>query len=118
VSKTSLKKYTRKHPHLKKWIKTNGDWFQNNPHLLKNMLENPEMLGAFNQALIKKRGKLYKRIQKLEKKQITASSSINRKRGFKFPKLQLPSLSSMNQRMTQTTEFIDGIRSLMGNMKP
>jgi hypothetical protein len=118
----AFRKYMKQNPQFKEWVKTNGEWFTAHPEAIKQMLDHPEILASFNQALLKKKGTLYKRIQKLEAKQKnnpkrTVKSAATQAKPKKGLQLKLPSISTMNHRLMQAAQMMEGIHSLMGNLK-
>jgi hypothetical protein len=117
MGSTSFKKYMKKNPQLKSWMKTNDEWFRNNPQAIRSMIDNPEILASFNHSLIRKSGKLSKRIRKYEQLQAMTSPTTKRKRKFRLRRPQIPSLSVMNERISNASEMLEGIQSFMQNIK-
>jgi hypothetical protein len=119
----AFRKYMKQNPQFKEWVRTNGEWFTAHPEAIKQMLDHPEVLASFNQALLKKKATLYKRIQKLEAKQQNnpkkagTVKSATQAKPKKSIGLKLPSLSTMNHRLMQAAQMMEGIHSLMGNLK-
>ncbi|MBP1931603.1 hypothetical protein [Ammoniphilus resinae] len=108
MSHRQFKRYLRQNPDLRKWLRTNGQWFESNPQVIRSMLENPSFLSAFNEALLRKKNRLTRRIKKLEAKRVTHPK---RKTGnFRF---RLPTLAELNQHLAQTSEIVEGINSIM-----
>jgi len=95
---------------LKKWLKTNDSYFQSNPEMLRSMLNDPAFLVRFNQMLSNKRGRLERKIAKVESRRKVGENVSARKRAF--PPIKLPSLSQMSERLNDVNEMIGFIREL------
>jgi len=112
MSRRQFKRYLRQNPDLKKWLRANGEWFESNPQVIRKMLENPSFLSEFNEALLRKKNRLTRRIKRLEAKRITQPN----KKTQNF-RLKLPTLAELNQHLAQTSEIVEGIHSIMKKEK-
>lgn len=102
---------------LKKWLKSNEQYFRNNPQIFKTMLNNPAFLASFNELMVSRKDKLARRIARLERKAkpgIAGQPVSGRKR--RFPRIKLPSLSTVNQHLQQANELIHTLKNLTGKM--
>lgn len=114
MSRKNFKRYLRQNPSLKSWLKANGEWFTSNPESIRHLIEDPAILTSFQHSLMKKKKKLHKRINRIEMRNGSAVASRNRSPRRKLGlNLKLPSLSSMNQTLANTTEILDNIQSVM-----
>lgn len=95
---------------LKKWLKTNDKYFQSNPEMLKSIMNDPAFLVRFNQMLSSKRGRLERRLAKVEsRRRVVENVSAGRRT---LPSIKLPSLSEMSERLNHVNEMIGFIREL------
>ena len=122
IDKKALKRYIKKDPHFKQWIKSNDQWLESNPQALKSLLDNPMALVSVSEMMTKKQGKLNKKLKKLEKRQ-TTQVTPKKKSSFLqriIPKLKIPSISSVNEKFTQASQMMDTITGLssMLNKRP
>jgi hypothetical protein len=68
LNRKMIKKYMKKNADFRHWLKTNEEWFNNNPGTLKGMLETDGILSTIDEAIGRKRRKYLRRIAKIQKK--------------------------------------------------
>lgn len=108
-----LRRHLRHNPALKQWLKANNQWFKEHPQAFASMIKNPSFLSSFNQTMQKNRRRIQRQMQHTQRNPMSAKSTPLKQK----PKLKLPSLSTLNEKISQTSEFIHGIQSFMRNVK-
>lgn len=97
---------------LKKWLKTNDLYFQSNPEMLKTMLNDPAFLVRFNHMLSTKKGRIQRKISKIENRRGVVENVSRKKRTL--PSLKLPSISEMSEKLDQVNQMVSIFRDLTG----
>jgi hypothetical protein len=113
------RKLLKSSPHFKQWLKDNETWFMQHPESARKLIDHPQFLAQFGEALAQKRSRLEKRLARLEKKRLAQQSALNqtlpqqtkRKRSlFGLPKLSRTGLISA---LSKTTSAIQSVSSMM-----
>ncbi|MBP1931645.1 hypothetical protein [Ammoniphilus resinae] len=102
----SLKGKSRQHRDYKKWLKANEEWFKSNPSAFRRMVNDPDILLSLNQHMTGKKGKLMKRIERIEQRKSDVPTPEKKKRTFRLPRI---SLSTASQNLGRVSELINNI---------
>ncbi|RKD24363.1 hypothetical protein BEP19_08185 [Ammoniphilus oxalaticus] len=103
---------------LKKWIKTNENYFRSHPEMLRSIMNDPAFLVRFNERISTRKKRLERKVARLEHRrrstrQPAATTSLKSKQGFSFP-FKLPPISTMSERLNNVNEMIGVFRELSG----
>jgi hypothetical protein len=106
-----IRRHIRQNPSLKQWLRANRDWLRAHPQSLHSMLQNPTFLSSFSHTLQKNSSRLQKRLKRVN------TIRENHAPPTPKPKLRFPPLSTLNEKLSQTSQFIGTIQSMMKNIK-